>query len=79
MKLWLTLLSVWAVFSGTLFSILVFVLDAPFLMSLVASCVLVLALLCFWGRDTDAEPLSMRESLWNTPEEEEDDADVSAR
>lgn len=64
-------------FSGLLFAGLVFALGLPILPSLTASLALTALLLWFWSRDIPAEPLSLNESLWNTPEDE--DVDASAR
>ncbi len=61
----------WLAFSGVLFTSLVLVLGHPVLISLGASLVLVAVLFWLWSRDIPAPDLEMRESLWNTPEDEE--------
>ncbi len=71
MKFWFTVLGGWLVFSGVLFAGLAFALGLPMLPSLGASFALTALLLWFWGRDVEAKPLSLNESLWNTPEDEE--------
>lgn len=72
MKFWLIVLGGWLASCGVLFALLVFLFGAPFLPSLVSAAALVTALLWFSNRSVEAEPLSLRESLWNTPDEEED-------
>ena len=71
MRFWFFVLGGWLVFSGTIFAILVFGFGAPILISLGSSFALTTLVLWFWSRDVEAEPLSMRESLWNTPDDED--------
>lgn len=73
MRFWFLVSGGWLVFSGLLFALLVFVVKAPILISLGAAFGLVTLLLWFWSRDIPARDLVMRESLWNTPEDEEVD------
>lgn len=79
MKFWLMVLGGWLAFCGVLTALVVFLFDAPFLLALGSAAALVTALLWFWNRSVEAEPLSLRESLWNTPEDEEEEVDDSAR
>lgn len=60
----------WLAFSGVLFASLVLVLGQPVLISLGTSLGLVAVLFWLWSRDIPAKDLQMRESLWNTPEDE---------
>ena len=73
MRFFLLVMGGWLAFSGLLFAILVFVVKAPILIALVSAVGLVGLLLWFWSREIPARDLVMRESLWNTPEDEEDD------
>lgn len=73
MRFWLYVIGGWLAFSGLLFAVLVFVFKSPVLISLVSAVALVSLLLWFWSRDIPARDLVMRESLWNTPEDEEVD------
>jgi uncharacterized membrane protein YccF (DUF307 family) len=77
MRFWFLVTGGWLVFSGVLFVSLVFALGVPILPAVGASVALTGLLLWLWSRDIEAKPLTMNESLWNTPEEEEED--VKAR
>ena len=72
MKFWLIVLTGWLASCGVLTALVMFLFDAPFLLTLGSVAALVTALLWLWSRDAEAEPLSMRESLWNTPEDDEE-------
>ena len=69
----------WLAACGILFALVVLLVGAPILPSLVSVLGLGGLLLWLWSRETVAEPLSMNESLWNTPEDEEEELDVNAR
>lgn len=71
MRFWLTLVGVWLFLSGLLFASLVFAMGLPVLISLGASLGLMAVLFWFWSRDVPAKDLQMRESLWNTPEDDD--------
>jgi hypothetical protein len=66
----------WMAFSGLLFAGLAFALGLPILPSLAASGALIALLLWFWSRDIPAPDLHMRESLWNTPEDDDGDGEA---
>lgn len=78
MRFWFSVLGGWLVFSGLLFAGLAFALGLALLPSLLASFAVTALLLWFWSRDVEAKPLTLNESLWNTPEED-DELDGSAR
>lgn len=72
MRFWFLVSGGWLALSGVLFSLLVFVLGLPILPSLGAVIVLVSLLCWLWSRDIPAKPLAMRESSWNTLEDEDE-------
>lgn len=76
MKFWFTVMGGWLLFSGLLFAGLAFALGVPLLPAAGASFGLTTLLLWLWSRDVEAKPLSLNESLWNTPEDEIDESKV---
>jgi hypothetical protein len=71
LKYWLVMAGCWLLFSGVLFTSLVLAMGLPVLVSL-AVTVAVVGLTCwYWTREVPAKDLEMRESLWNTPEDDE--------
>lgn len=70
MKLWLLIVGCWLLFSGVLFASLVLAMGMPVLISLWASLGLMAVLFWLWSRDIPAKDLRMRESTWNTPDDD---------
>ena len=70
MRFWLAVIGGWLLFSGVLFASLVLAMGLPVLISLGASLGLMAVLFWFWSRDVPSKELEMRESLWNTPDED---------
>lgn len=72
MRILLAVFAVWLTLSGVIFASLVLALGLPVPVSLAVAGGLGAALCWFFfARDIDAEPLTMRESTWNTPEDED--------
>lgn len=68
---WLKVAGLWLALCGVIGASLVLVMGLPVLQSLVAVAVLVTGLFWHWNRELPAPEMVLRESLWNTPEDDD--------